>query len=448
MEEEYTIIRMILSKICKIRKTVNEVYTRMKQLLWMGFVVLFAFGVCACGNTQKEENKETEQPTATVSDVSETSSPTPISSDEAYLQAEKMLAGMTLEQKVGQMFLVDLYQLDQKRTLDGAARKLTANMGKALRQYNVGGIYLTELNITDKNQCRQLVDDLQAEAVTGGSLYIAVEEDGGGSNSISAKVAGLNDTGYIAPAEMAHNMTEQQVYEAGKKTGSELTDIGINLNLAPVADIGSENNPDYAKRCLGQDAEQVSQIIDGYVRGMREGGLAVTLKHFPGIGKVAGDYTETVLEQNDSLMSLRNNNFKGYQSGIQAGADCVMVGNVSFSEVTVKKIPAFMSQDIVTKLLRKELKFDGIIMTSPFDDNVIRNNYTYEFATLEAVKAGCDMIVLPEKFKECYHALVSAVKEGKIDERVIDTSVYRILQNKIQRGILVPEGTDQESHEQ
>ena len=157
-------------------------------------------------------------------------------------------------------------------------------------------------------------------------------------------------------------MTEQQVYEAGKKIGSELTDIGINLNLAPVADIGSENNPDYAKRCLGQDAEQVSQIIDGYVRGMREGGLAVTLKHFPGIGKVAGDYTETILEQNDSLMSLRNNNFKGYQSGIQAGADCVMVGNVSFSEVTVKKIPAFMSQDIVTKLLRKELKFDGIIM--------------------------------------------------------------------------------------
>ena len=138
----------------------------MKQLLWMGFMVLFAFGVCACGNTQKEENKETAKPTATVSDVSETSSPTPISSDEAYLQAEKMLAGMTLEQKVGQMFLVDLYQLDQKRTLDGAARKITADMRKALRQYNVGGVYLTELNITDKNQCRQLVDDLQAEAVT------------------------------------------------------------------------------------------------------------------------------------------------------------------------------------------------------------------------------------------------------------------------------------------
>lgn len=418
----------------------DEVYTKMKQLLWMGFMVLLALCVCACGDTQKGENagaeQETVQPSGNVSGMAVTVSPTPIPADEAYLQAEKMLEGMTLEQKIGQMFLVDLYQLDRKRTLDGTVHKMTADMGEALRQYNIGGVYLTENNISDKKQCRQLISDLQAEAVTAGALYIAVEEDGGGSNSISTRVAALNNTGYITPNEMGHNMTAKQVYQAGKNIGLELTNMGINFNLAPVADIGSESSPDYAKRCLGHDAEHVSEIIDDYVRGMREGGLAVTLKHFPGIGNVSGDYTEQILEQTDSLMSLRNNNFKGYQSGIEAGADCVMVGNVAVSEVTVKKIPAFMSQDIVTKLLRKELKFDGIIMTAPFDDNVIRNNYTYEFATLEAVKAGCNMIVLPGDFEECYSALLSAVKAGKIDEKVIDSSVCRILKNKIQRGII------------
>lgn len=415
----------------------------MKRLLWMAFLVFLALAVCACGNTQKKAGQATAtaeataHPSVTASGVAVTASPTPISDNEAYARAEEMLENMTLEQKIGQMFLVDLYQLDHKRTLDGTARTATAKMGQTIRQYNIGGVYLTEVNIEEREQSQQLIRDLQAKAVTGGSLYVAVEEEGGGSNSISARVAGLNDTGYITPSEMGANMSEQQIFQAGKNIGLELTRLGINLNLAPVADIGNENNPEYAKRCLGTEAQQVSGLLGSYVKGMCEGGLAVTLKYFPGIGNVPGDYTETILDNTDSLMSLRNKNFVTYKSGIDAGADCVMVGNVSVTEVTVKKIPAFMSKDIVTKLLREELDFDGVIMTSPFDDNVIRNNYTYEFATVEAVKAGCDIIVLPGELEKCYHALLSAVKAGKIDEKMIDSSVCRILQNKIQRGILV-----------
>lgn len=413
----------------------------MKRLLWMIFVVLMAFGVCACGNTQKKNGQATadtitQTPTVT-SGMAVSASPTPIDSDDAYEQAEEMLTNMTLEQKVGQMFLVDLYQLDHRRTLDGTITSVTKTMGEAIRQYNIGGVYLTEVNIKEKEQGKQLIHDLQAEAVSGGSLYVAVEEDGGGENSISTRVAGLNDTGYITPNQMGQDMSAQQVYQAGKNIGLELTNLGVNLNLAPVADIGNEKNPEYAKRCLGTEVEQVSTLLESYVKGMREGGLAVTLKYFPGIGNVPGDYTETVLENTDSLMSIRNNNLVTYQSGIDAGADCVMVGNISASEVTVKKIPAFMSKDIVTKLLREELDFDGVVMTAPFNDNVIRNNYTYEFATVEAVKAGCDIIVLPGELEKCYQALLSAVKAGKIDEKTIDSSVCRILQNKIQRGILV-----------
>lgn len=414
----------------------------MKRIAGFVFLLLTIFGVCACGeNTQKNDGQATaETVTETPSVLSGTAvsaSPIPIDPDDAYGQAEEMVKNMTLEQKIGQMFLVDLYQLDQRRTLDGTITEVTRTMGEAIRRYNIGGVFLTEENIKNKEQGQQLIRDLQAEAVTGGSLYAAVEEDGGGDNSISSRVAGLNDTGYITPGEMAVDMSAKQVYQAGKNIGSELTDMGVNLNLSPVADIGNKNNPEYSRRCLGTEVEQVCSLLESYVKGMREGGLAVTLKYFPGIGNVPGNYKEEVLENKDSLMSIRNNNLLTYQSGIAAGADCVMVGSVSASEVTVKKIPAFMSKDIITKLLREELNFEGVVMSSPFDDNVIRNNYTYEFAVVEAVKAGCDMIVLPGELEKCYQALLSAVKEGKIDEKMIDSSVCRILQNKIQRGILM-----------
>lgn len=415
----------------------------MKRILWMMFLCVLGFSMCACGKTeikQKEQVAEhTEAPIKAVSGSAVTEEPTstPISEQDAYVKAEDMVSNMTLEQKVGQMFLVDLYQLDKKRTLDGTARRVTKAMAQSIKKYNIGGVYLTEVNMKSRKQSEKLIQDLQGATVSGGGLYVAVEEEGGGSNSISARVAGLSDTAYIAPKEMGKDLSSNQVYQAGKNIGDELTPLGINLNLAPVADIGNVNNPEYAERCLGTDTEQVSDTLGNYVKGMRDGGLAITLKYFPGMGNVSGDFTEKILENTDSLMSLRDNNFEVYQSGIDAGADCVMVGNAAFTEVTVKKTPAFMSQDIVIKLLREELNFNGVIMTSPFDDNVIRDYYSCEFATVEAVKAGCDMIVLPGELERCYNAILSAVKKGKIDEKKIDLSVCRILQNKIQRGILV-----------
>lgn len=404
----------------------------MKQIRWIGVMVVLSVLLCACGEKEQPENvPETDKPVATA-----TATPL-LSEDEAFSQAEEMVKGMTLEEKIGQMFLVDLLQMDSRPSLDGAADRVTAKMKEAIRQYHIGGVYLTRGNIKRIDQTQQLIGDLQSGVATGGALYVAVEEDGGGTHSISSQVDELKETGFVTPQEMGQNMTRQQIYESGKTIAGELTSLGVNLNLAPVADIGNENNPEYASRCLGNDPDSVSEVLDDFVSGMRDGGLAVSLRHFPGIGNVVGDVTEAILENQDSLMTLRDNNFATYQSGIKAGADCIMVSNVAVSKVTVKKIPAFMSEDVVTKLLREELDFEGIIMTGPMNENVIRNNYTYGYAAVSAVKAGCDMIVLPGDFKECYEALLEAVKEGKINEKVINTSVRRILQNKIRRGILV-----------
>lgn len=412
----------------------------MKKVLLAVLMIALTGGVCACGTVSEKTKVESPTPTATVEAADTVSgaavSPTPIPNEEAYALADRMIQNMSLEEKVGQMFLVDLYQLDKRHAKDGMVQETTKNMKKTLHRYNIGGVYLMEGNVESTEQTAEMVEDMQAAVVTGGSLYIAVEEDGGGEYSISAKVPELKDTGYVNPKEMSERMTAQQIYESGKTIGKGLGRIGINLNLAPVADIGSEENSSYAMRCLGTEPEKAEELVGQYVKGMREGGMSVTLKHFPGVGNVSGDFSEEILECTESLMALRNENFLPYAAGIQAGADCVMVSNVSVAQIEDEKTPAFMSANIVTNLLRNELKFDGVVMTSPLNENVIRDNFSAREMVTAAVNAGCDMLVLPIDFQESYQLLVDEVKCGSIKEKRIDESVRRILRNKIQKGII------------
>lgn len=451
-------IRQKANKVIRQENCRKGYEKRMKRFILAAFMILTGLVLFACGK-REDKQQSTKSPAGTDTSVEQnvsggaaaTERPV-ISSDEAFREAEELVKSMTLEEKVGQMFLVSLPKPDtsqkkskrkgkkqnkkQEKKQDKKQLRATKQMKEMIAKYHVGGIYLTEKNIEDQKQTKRLVSDLQ-NSVSGGALYVAVEEEGGGSHSLSSRVAELKATGHMMPDEMGRNMTEQQVYQTGEKIAKELVDWGINLNLAPVADIAAENNPDYAERCYGTEPDSADVMVSSIVSGMSDNGLAVTLKYFPGLGNVPGDYTEEILLNQDSLMKLRSDNFSVYSAGIEAGADCVMVGSMSVSKITVKKIPAFLSEEIVTSLLREELGFGGVIMTSPLNDNVITKNYTPGYAAVEAVKAGCDLIVLPGNLKESYEALLGEVRAGKLDEKVINTSVRRILQNKIQRGILV-----------
>lgn len=363
----------------------------------------------------------------------------PVSGEEAFASAEELVKDMTLEEKVGQMFLVDLSQLDPPKKAGARRYRMTDRMRESLRRNPVGGVILTEHNIKNKEQTKQLISDIK-ESVSGSALYIAAEEEGGGTHSLAARISEMKETGHISAARMAAEMTEQQVYEEGVKIAQMLTSWGFNMNLAPVADIASEKNLDYASRCFGGDVDDISPMIENMVEGMRHYGLAVSLKYFPGMGNIQGDYREDILDNQDTLMTLRNNNFSVYSDGIRAGADCVMMSDTAVSKITVNdKLPAFLSVDIVTDLLREEMDFEGVIMTPPLNMHAVTKNYTVDYVVVEAVRAGCDMIVMPEDIKKGQDALIGAVLSGKIDEKVINTSVRRILQDKIQRGILVLE---------
>lgn len=402
---------------------------------------LLAAGVlfCACGRQESMQHATTAPESAVTESVSEggvsaTERPD-VSENEAFALAEDIIKEMTLEEKVGQMFMVDLLQLDDSRTLDGNVYRFTSKMEERINKYHIGGVYLTVNNVAGEKQTKKLIRNLQ-QCASGCALYIAVEEEGGGEHSLCENIKNPNTalTGHAYPEG---GLSEEEAYSAGSAIVSELAEWGINLNLAPVADAGSEANPEYATRCLSDDVDVVENVLPELVSGMRDSGMAVSLKYFPGIGNVKGEYTEEILKNADSLMTLRSDNFAAYSAGIAAGADCVMVSNCFYSKIMMEKMPAFLSHDIVTSLLREEIGFEGVIMTSPLDERVIRNNYTAGFVITESVRAGCDMAVLPWDLEESYEALLDAVKKGEIDEKVINTAVRRILQDKIYRGIVV-----------
>lgn len=358
-----------------------------------------------------------------------------LSGTEAFEQAEELVKGMTLEEKVGQLFVVSLSQLDnpkEKRTSYDVTKKMQDRIAK----YHLGGVILQKENIRSQKQTQDLVAGLQS-AASGGAIYVAVTEECGGENSVSAGCAALTAGGYMTPEEMGSNMSELQIREKGKSIGEELTSWGINLNLAPVADVCESDNGLYRKRCLGEDVSDTSDLLAALVEGMKEGGLSVTLKYFPGYGNITEDVNQKIIKNEISLMQLRNKNFVMYSAGIEAGADCVMVGNAHLSKITPEKRPSFMAREVVTSLLREELGFGGVIMTSPLNKPAITNEYTTGFAVVESLKAGCDVMLQPADLEEAYQTVLSEVQKGKLDEKVINTAVRRILQNKIQQGILV-----------
>lgn len=416
---------------------------RFQIVVCMTVVVLVLF---ACGKgtddpeatrTPEETKAGTKKEPGSASGEAATTEQPIISDSDAFNQAEEIIKNMTLEEKVGQMFLVELSQLDPPKKGSGKRHRLTKKMREILGSCPVGGVYLTEKNVKSEEQTRKLIADIQ-QLASGGAMYIAAEEECGKDHSLAAEVKEMKDLGYDPTTRQTVGMTEQQVYDEGTRIAGQLQQWGFNLNLAPVADIGVETNPGYAARCFGTEADAVSEILIPIVEGMRDKGLAVTLKYFPGIGSVAGNYEEDILDNQESLMTLRNNNFSVYSDGIEAGADCVMMADTAVSKITVNdKLPAFLSKEIVTDLLREEVGFQGVIMTPPLNMKAVTKNYTVEYVVVESVKAGCDMIVMPEDLKRGYRALLDAVLSGKIDEKVINTSVRRILQNKIQRQILV-----------
>lgn len=356
---------------------------------------------------------------------------------------------MTLEQKVAQLFVVS------PETLTGVdSVQYAGDMTyQALQDYPVGGIVFAKDNIDSSSQFGTMTDNLQSysEDISGLPLFLAAAEEGG-----SASVLGNNDnldeyyensysdddsdyssssansvhSGATSMSEIGRKDDSTNAYEAGKSIGSLMSAYGLNLDLAPVADVLSGNSTGIGDRTFGTDAQTVSDMALEVIRGIQEEDVNAAMKYFPGYGAASSNMSGFPVI-NSSLDELKKKEFLPYSNAIAQGLDFVMVGHISVPNVTGDDTPAALSEKMISEVLRKDLGFKGIVMTDYLNDKTIVKNYSAADAAVKAIQAGADLLLEPDDLEAAYEGVLKAVKKGDITEDRLDESIYRILRVKL-----------------
>lgn len=416
------------------RKQRRRQETKKAVLVVIGLVCMLTaliIGIVAAAGKflEKKENESQTETTTERTDgtESETATFAPVL-DEATKQAIAFVSEMTLEQKVAQMFVITP---DALTNVTGT--NVFGNTSKqAYSNYPVGGLILTAGNLKGEEQTKEMLKGLKAYAkeVTGLPVFAGVQEEGGAAVSIASsaaydvkKVEAMSAIGAAQDANAA--------YEAGKVIGGYLSELGFNLNLAPVADIlDNAENAAMKDRSFGSDTTLVSSMVLSMLQGLNEHQIYGVVKHFPGLGSTAGDGSAVVAENSKTLEELRESDLVVFQNAVNAGASFVMVGHISVPNITGSAAPASMSEYMITQILRKEMGFDGVVMTDALNKKAITESYDSAEAAVTAIAAGADMLFMPEDFKAAYEGVIAAVNAGTLTQEQINTAVVRIVKAK------------------
>ena len=364
-----------------------------------------------------------------------------MSDEDATYASLEYLDLMTDEEKVGQLFTVNLEQIDDTKGEYYEHKKITKTMKENLQKYPVGGVILFSRNIWNRKQTKKLIRKLQKNAAM--PMFISVDEEGGDVARIGNNKKMKTDT-FPTMEEIGKTQDADYVYYMASTIGSQIGELGFNVDFAPVADVKtSEMNSEIGTRSFGDDPKKVAEFVSAYVKGLESQNICSTLKHFPGQGSSSGDTHQGSVDIDSSISKLRKIDFVPFVSGIEAGADFVMVSHISVSRVTETSEPASVSKLIMTTILREELDYSGLIVTDAFDMACITDKYSAAEAAVKSFNAGADIILMPQDLQEAYDAILSKVKSGEITEKRLNDTVQRILKLKFQKGIMTLEDTAQ-----
>lgn len=328
---------------------------------------------------------------------------------------------MPIEDKVAGLFFVT------PESITGVSAAVKAGTGteEALVKYAVGGIIYSEKNMQSKDQFAEMVENTRLFSRY--PLFLGVQEEGGSMSALAKKglIDKVESAGSIGSSALADN-----AHEAGVKIGTELAGLGLNVNFAPVADVKSVEACFLKDRTYGDNKENVGNMVAAMVEGLEGLNISSCLKHFPGIGSVTKDPGKGLSSTERSEEEFRSQDFSTFLKGIEAGADMVMISTVSAPGITGNEEPCVFSERVVTDILRGELGYDGIVITDALNMKVISDYYGADEAAVMALKAGCDMILMPEDFEKAYEGVINAVKAGTISEERINDSLRRIYRIK------------------
>lgn len=345
-------------------------------------------------------------------------------------RAREILADMTLEEKIYQMFIVTPEQLTGYGQVTQSGNASRA----AIEAHPVGGVIYFAQNLISRDQCSDMIRDLQSYSRL--ELFITVDEEGGSVTRLGRN-PDMGVTDYPAMGTIGASGDVQQAYEVGYTLGTEIGELGFNLDFAPVADVNSNpKNPVIGKRSFHSDPQIAADMVAACVEGFVDSGTLCTLKHFPGHGDTSTDSHYGAAEISKDLEGLMECELRPFIAGIEAGAGVVMVGHITVPNVTEEDVPATLSQELVTGLLREQLGFEGLIVTDSMLMQAITDHYSSAESAVKAVQAGIDIILMPQSLTKSVEGIAEAVQSGELTEERIDQSVLRILETKLRSGII------------
>lgn len=383
--------------------------------------------------------------------------PLPIMSAEAATsRVQNTVKTMSLRDKVTQMLMVDFRQWGSTSSSATDFTVMNDEVRKVIEDYNFGGIILFASNVKETEQSFKLTQAMQMAATRNGGipLLISADQEGGSVYRLGSGTA-LPGNMALGATYAAHGT--KYAAEVGKIIGSELGSLGINTNLAPVVDINNNpNNPGIGLRSYGDDATMVGELAAAEIKGMAQYNVIGCAKHFPGHGDTDVDSHYGLPIVDKPMSTLQKNELKPYEVVIDQGIEMIMTTHILYPQLERDKIvsqktgkaealPATMSDDILTGLLKENMGFKGIIVTDAMNMAGITDQWDQVQSVVIAIQAGADMICMPcrlscksdvTKLDTIINGVITAVSDGSIPMSRINDAVTRILTVKENRGIL------------
>lgn len=372
--------------------------------------------------SQVEELFQSEEPLVIVEQSIEATEPELTPEEKLDEIVDAAIEVMPLEDKVAGLFMV------RPESITGVSTAVKAGDGtrEALAKHAVGGIVYFAKNIQSAEQLKEMISNTRSYSKY--PLFIGIDEEGGSVSRLADKslVDRVNSAQVISQSLDASN-----AYQAGTTIGTYMAEYGFDLDFAPVADLTNISKSIMTKRSFGSDAASAIPFVTSMMQGLEEQGITACVKHFPGIGSTVQDTHDGLAVSNRTAEEFRAEEFTVFKAAIDEGANMIMVGHMAAPSLVGDNTPSSMSSVIVTDILREELGFEGVIITDAMDMSAISEYYESDHAAIMALKAGCDMILMPDDYQVAYNGVLQAVKDGVISEERVNDSLRRIYRIKL-----------------
>ena len=333
-------------------------------------------------------------------------------------KVDKLVANMSDADKVGQLMMIGIH-----------GKSLNDDAKFMLNEYRMGGIILFDRNMESKDQVKTLITDINKAGKSAGltPLFLGIDQEGGAVARMDDKLI------KVPPAEEVGKEPVEQAAALAREVGTELKELGFNINFAPVADLGLTYGRSYST-----NPDEVVRYASAVGKSYDEAGLWYSYKHFPGIGKTDVDLhadTSIVPVSKETLLSEDTKVFVDLIKQSKPNTYTIMVSHAMYPQIDPDH-PSSLSKAIITDWLRKDMGYNGVVVTDDMDMGALAKHYTFGDMAVQSILAGSDILLVCHEYEhmqEAYNGLMKAVKDGRISKERLDESVKRILLMKISK---------------